>query len=91
MYFSIQFCKGFGMKSHLTFFAVFIVLMMTLIFCMAGAAKVNSETPDLPTGPAIGEQIPEFRLPDQDGITRNITDLLGADGAVLNFYRSALW
>ena len=43
------------------------------------------------TGPSIGEKVPEFELPDQHGEMKNINDLIGENGAILNFYRSASW
>jgi len=43
------------------------------------------------TGPAIGDKIPEFSLRNQYGKLKNIKELIGKEGAILNFYRSALW
>ena len=43
------------------------------------------------TGPAMGEKIPDFELPDQTGTSRSLQELLGKKGAVLDFYRSADW
>jgi len=43
------------------------------------------------TGPQIGDKIPDFSLPDQYGKMRNIKELVGKNGALLNFYRSASW
>lgn len=43
------------------------------------------------TGPEVGQAIPEFTLPDQNGVLRSIRDLVGDNGAILNFYRSASW
>ena len=44
-----------------------------------------------PTGPAVGERLPDFRLPDQDGrIVHFEEDRAGAKSVVV-FYRSAVW
>ena len=43
------------------------------------------------TGPAIGATVPDFTLPDQYGQSRNLTNLVGRNGAILNFFRSASW
>ena len=43
------------------------------------------------TGPAVGDRIPEFALPDQNGLERQLTDLTGPKGALLVFFRSADW
>ena len=46
---------------------------------------------DFPTGPAIGETLPDIRLPNQNGETINVSELRGAKGAVVVFHRSAYW
>ena len=43
------------------------------------------------TSPAVGETIPEFTLPDQNGVLRSVRNLVGDNGAILNFNRSASW
>lgn len=42
-------------------------------------------------GPAPGEKIPGFSLPDQSGKARSLNDLRGEKGLVLVFVRSADW
>jgi hypothetical protein len=42
-------------------------------------------------GPAIGSQMPDFALPDQDGKSHSLKGLLGPKGAVILFFRSADW
>jgi hypothetical protein len=42
-------------------------------------------------GPAVGGKMAGFELPDQDGKLHNLNDLLGPQGAILWFYRSADW
>ena len=43
------------------------------------------------TGPAIGEKVPAFNLPDQSGEQKSLKDLIGKKGAVIDFHRSAEW
>ena len=44
-----------------------------------------------PTGPAVGERLPDFELPDQSGRSiRFHADRNGAKTALV-FYRSAVW
>ncbi len=43
------------------------------------------------TGPDIGERIPAFELPDQNGNTQTFESLRGPKGLVLVFVRSADW
>ena len=42
-------------------------------------------------GPQIGDQVPTFRLPDQDGEVRTLESISGPNGAMLLFHRSADW
>jgi len=42
-------------------------------------------------GPKIGDALPGFSLPDQNGRVRTLNSLLGAKGAVIVFFRSADW
>jgi hypothetical protein len=42
-------------------------------------------------GPPVGGKMAGFELPDQDGKLHNLRDLLGPQGAILWFYRSADW
>lgn len=42
-------------------------------------------------GPKAGEVAPDFEAPDQHGVTRRLSSLLGPNGAMLVFYRSADW
>lgn len=43
------------------------------------------------SGPEIGQPVPAFTLPDQDGKSRARADLSGPNGLLLVFYRSADW
>ena len=51
------------------------------------AAVVNV----LKLGPQLGEKVPDFSLPDQQGQVRTLRSLMGPKGLVLLFYRSADW
>ena len=42
-------------------------------------------------GPQVGEQVPEFSLPDQNGQMRTLESIVGPKGAMLLFHRSADW
>ena len=43
------------------------------------------------TGPEPGQRIPDFALPDQNGRSRTLANLLGPNGLFLVFHRSADW
>jgi len=49
------------------------------------------ETGDFPTGPEVGELLPDFTLLDQHGNTVNFTEARGGQRALVVFHRSARW
>ena len=42
-------------------------------------------------GPQVGEQVPDFSLVDQTGRTQTLESVMGPNGAMLVFQRSADW
>ena len=46
---------------------------------------------EFPTGPEIGERLPEFSLPDQRGRMVDYHADRGGSKSVVVFYRSAVW
>ena len=46
---------------------------------------------DFPTGPALGERLPDFTLPNQHGEAIDFHADRGGRPAVVVFYRSAVW
>ena len=42
-------------------------------------------------GPQVGEQVPDFSLPDQNGRVWTRDSILGPNGAIVLFHRSARW
>lgn len=46
---------------------------------------------DFPTGPAIGERLPDIVTPTHTGDTLDVHDDRGKRAAVIVFYRSAVW
>ena len=47
--------------------------------------------PPTSTGPAVGEKIPPFRAPDQNGNMQDFNSIRGPKGAAIYFVRSADW
>jgi hypothetical protein len=45
----------------------------------------------IPTGPDVGQTVPDFRLRDQNGTGQTLRSIMGPKGALLVFYRSADW
>jgi hypothetical protein len=52
---------------------------------------VDAQNEGATTGPAIGERVPDFTLPDQNGKSWTLDELKGTDGLLLVFTRSADW
>ena len=52
---------------------------------------VAAQNDGLKTGPKIGEKVPDFTLPDQNGQQRSLRELMGPKGLLLIFSRSADW
>ena len=42
-------------------------------------------------GPQVGERVPDFSLPDQHGAVQTLDSIMGPNGAMLLFHRSADW
>lgn len=49
------------------------------------------DSPDFPTGPAIGEPLPDFALVDQFGNTVDFTEARAGRRSLVAFQRSTLW
>ncbi len=52
---------------------------------------VEAQNDGYRTGPAVGERVPDFSLPDQYGNDRSLKELMGPNGLLLVFSRSADW
>ncbi len=51
----------------------------------------SPETEGFPTGPAVGQLLPDFTLPDQNGSMVNFTAARQGKRAMVVFHRSARW
>jgi len=69
--------------------------LVSLAFVLFGGgllAQAPKSAADLAKlGPQVGARVPEFSLPDQDGRVRSLASLLGRNGTMLVFFRSADW
>ena len=55
-------------------------------------SAASTSTVDVDTvGPRVGDVLPDFTLRDQRGQPHSLTSLLGSNGAVIVFFRSADW
>lgn len=46
---------------------------------------------DFPTGPGVGDRLPDFTLPDQHGKAKNFGRERAGKQALVVFHRSARW
>ena len=60
------------------------VIRTLLLLPLMGVAAIK-------TGPEIGNAVPAFSLPDQNGRVQTLASIAGPKGAMLVFYRSADW
>lgn len=71
---------------------LFIVGLFGLLSVSAQGQTPAKSAADLAKlGPQVGERVPDFSLPDQDGRVRTLSSVLGSGGAMLVFFRSADW
>jgi hypothetical protein len=52
---------------------------------------VEAQNDGYQTGPEIGQKVPDFTLIDQHGQNRSLKELMGPNGLLLVFSRSADW
>ena len=66
-------------------YAVYLVLASFAVIALAAVAGSGRNTGDLPSPPAIGTTIDDFKLPDADGAEHSLKSLSGKNGAVILF------
>jgi hypothetical protein len=52
---------------------------------------VRAQNDELKTGPKVGESVPPFQLGDQNSKRWTTSELMGPNGFLLVFIRSAVW
>ena len=74
-----------------------VVVMATLIIGLTWMVYAPTSTPTRTRidvselGPQVGERVPDFSLQDQNGETWTRQSIMGPQGAMLVFVRSANW
>ncbi len=79
------------LRSNVPRWGLAAVMTSTLGIGSAMAQDDWAFRPPTSTGPAIGERIPAFRAPDQNGRLQDFNSIKGPKGAALYFMRSADW
>ena len=73
-------------------YRVFPVLVVTILAATNLASGAEREAIVVANlGPQVGEQVPDFQLSDQFGEIHNLESVMGPNGAMLLFHRSADW
>jgi hypothetical protein len=72
------------------------LLVAGLALCLVSAAAAIQTPAPAPgdldkLGPQVGQRAPDFSLADQRGSARTLASILGPNGALLVFFRSAEW
>ncbi|MGI9257883.1 MAG: hypothetical protein ACR2QQ_03520 [Gammaproteobacteria bacterium] len=77
------------------FCALLSAVTALLLALPASAQNFLTDVPELSvgmvSGPEIGETIPDFEAYDQNGNLVGLDDVMGPNGAVVVFHRSADW
>ena len=66
-------------------------LAATILEARQSSAPTRTKIDVSKLGPQVGERVPDFSLPDQNGRTRTLASIMGPKGALLVFIRSADW
>ena len=68
-----------------------LVLSLVLVLMLATVCAAQ-DLPDVEgVGPQVGDVVPAFSLTDQTGQTHTLESIMGPNGAMLVFSRSANW
>ena len=63
-----------------------------MLVCMLATVGVAQDLPEVERfGPQVGDIVPAFSLSDQSGQTQTVQSIMGPNGAMLVFSRSADW
>ena len=80
------------LKFRLWATSLMIALFASVLWMPSAVAQDNRVfRPPTSTGPAVGERIPAFRAPDQNGQMQDFDSIKGPNGAAIYFMRSFDW
>ncbi len=67
------------------------VTMVVLVLSSVLIAQERQAIDIAALGPQVGDQVPDFSLPDQFGEIQTLQSIMGEQGAMIVFHRSANW
>jgi len=65
--------------------------MVVTVFSSAVIAQERQAIDIAALGPQVGDEVPDFSLPDQFGEIQTLQSIMGEQGAMIVFHRSANW
>ena len=68
-----------------------ILAALLLGFSTLAIAQSRTAIDVASLGPQVGERVPDFSLPDQNGQIQTLDSIRGPNGTMLLFHRSADW
>ena len=68
-----------------------VVTMVVLVLSSAVIGQERQAIDIVALGPQVGDQVPDFSLPDQFGEIQTLQSIMGEQGAMIVFHRSANW
>ena len=68
-----------------------MIMGLTWMACAPASPPTRARVDVSALGPQVGEQVPDFSLPDQNGKIWTRQSIMGPNGAMLVFVRSANW
>ena len=74
--------------------SLFTVVLLAGVVCTASGLAQTLEPSKIEVselGPQVGEIVPDFSLTDQNGVVWTRDSIMGPNGAMLVFIRSAGW
>ncbi|MBD3375378.1 hypothetical protein GF406_10110 [candidate division KSB1 bacterium] len=71
---------------------LFIIVLSSLVLFFSSLFSQSSGQPSaFSTGLDVGDQVRDFKLPDQNDNVLSLSKRVGPNGAILNFFRSVVW
>ena len=68
-----------------------IFFLILSVICGLATAQSRTAIDVHSLGPQVGEGVPGFSLPDQNGRIQTLNSIMGPNGAMLLFHRSTDW
>jgi len=68
-----------------------LAVALFTVFSTMATAQTGTQIDVSALGPQVGEQMPNFNLPDQNGLRHTLETVRGPNGSLILFHRSADW